>query len=49
MESERSSSYFLRIGRGWKGFFGLITEEAIRRGAFHSVAELKTTIEACLD
>ena len=30
-------------------FFGLITEDAIRRGVFHSVAELKTAIEAYLD
>ena len=27
-------------------FFGLITEDAIRRGVFHSVAELETAIEA---
>jgi transposase len=30
-------------------FFGLITEDAIRRGVFHSVAELETAIEAYLD
>jgi hypothetical protein len=29
-------------------FFGLITSDAIRRGVFRSVAELKTTIEAHL-
>ena len=27
-------------------FFGLITEDADRRGVFHSVAELETAIEA---
>ena len=30
-------------------FFGLITGDAIRRGVFHSVPELKTAIEAYLD
>src|SRR5580704_1920533 len=29
-------------------FFGLITDDAIRRGVFRSVAELKTAIEAYL-
>ena len=30
-------------------FFGLITGDAIRRGVFHSVEELKTAIQAYLD
>ena len=30
-------------------FFGLITDEAIRRGVFHSVAELKAAIHAYLE
>jgi transposase len=30
-------------------FFGLITDDAIRRGVFRSVAELKTAIEAYLE
>ena len=30
-------------------FFGLITSDAIRRGVFHCVAELKTAIEAYLE
>jgi transposase len=30
-------------------FFGLITDDAIRRGVFHSVAELKIAIEAYLE
>ena len=30
-------------------FFGLITDDAIRRGVFCSVAELKTAIEAYLE
>jgi len=29
-------------------FFGLITDEAIRRGVFHSVADLEAAIEAYL-
>ena len=30
-------------------FFGLITDDAIRRGVFHSVAELNAAIEAYLE
>ena len=30
-------------------FFGLITEDAIRRGVFHSVADLEAAIEAYLE
>jgi len=30
-------------------FFGLITDDAIRRGVFHSVTELKIAIEAYLE
>ena len=30
-------------------FFGLITDEAIRRGVFHSVAELEAAIQAYLE
>ncbi len=40
-----SASWINQVER----FFGLITESAIRRGVFHSVAELKTTIETYLD
>jgi transposase len=30
-------------------FFGLISEDAIRRGVFHSVADLEAAIQACLE
>jgi hypothetical protein len=40
-----SASWINQVER----FFGLITSDAIRRGVFRSVAELKTAIEACLE
>ena len=40
-----SASWINQVER----FFGLITEDAIRRGVFHSVADLKATIERYLE
>jgi hypothetical protein len=40
-----SASWINQVER----FFGLITSDAIRRGVFRSVAELKTAIEAYLE
>ena len=40
-----SASWINQVER----FFGLITEDRIRRGVFKSVAELETAIQQCLD
>src|SRR6516165_9402197 len=40
-----SASWLNQVER----FFGLITQDAIRRGVFRSVTELKTAIEAYLE
>jgi transposase len=53
MRHPRFHLHFTPTSASWinlvERFFGLITDDAIRRGVFRSVAELKTAIEAYLE
>ena len=50
---KRVHLHFIPTSASWlnqvERFFGLITQDAIRRGAFRSVADLKAAIEAYLE